>query len=40
MGSVYIELMRSLKKAVDPNFILSPNRYIFWTLGYKTVIWF
>ncbi len=29
MGSVYIELMRSLKKAVDPNFILSPNRYIF-----------
>lgn len=28
-GSVYAELMNSLKKAVDPNFILAPDRYVY-----------
>ncbi|AEE15042.1 D-lactate dehydrogenase (cytochrome) [Thermodesulfobium narugense DSM 14796] len=28
-GKVYVELMNSLKKSVDPNFILSPDRYVF-----------
>ncbi|MEO1784162.1 FAD-binding oxidoreductase [Thermodesulfobium sp. 4217-1] len=28
-GSVYRDLMNSLKKSVDPNFILAPDRYVY-----------
>ncbi|AWB10742.1 glycolate oxidase [Thermodesulfobium acidiphilum] len=28
-GKIYVELMDSLKKSVDPNYILSPDRYVF-----------
>jgi glycolate oxidase len=28
-GSVYVDLMNSLKRSVDPNFVLAPDRYVY-----------